>query len=119
MIHKSIQFFLKFLDIDRDRPKFPGLLNNSGGPSPMMTSLGGSINPSSLFMPPSAGLGAHLSSHHSHSSNNPFSSNNHLHHNSGGSSSGGSRSAESSPTAASSGNDNFNDNLMRNYCFMK
>ena len=92
--------FLFSPDIDRDRPKFPGLLSSGGGQSPMMTSLGGSINPSSLFMPPSAGLGSHLPSHHS---NNPFSSNNHLHHNSGGSSSGGSRSAESSPTAASSG----------------
>ena len=76
-------------------------MNSGGGPSPMMTSLGGSINPSSLFMPPSAGLGSHLNHH---PSNNLFSSNNHLHHNSGGSSSGGSRSAESSPTAASSGN---------------
>ena len=93
-------------DIDRDRPKFPGLVNSGGAPSPMMTSLGGSINPTSLFMPPSAGLGSHLPHHHS--GNNPFSSNNHLHHNSGGSSSGGSRSAESSPTAASSGRECYN-----------
>ena len=71
---------------------------SGGGPSTMMTSLGGSINPTSLFMPPtSGGFGSHLPHH----GGNPFSSNNHLHHNSGGSSSGGSRSAESSPTAAS------------------
>ena len=81
--------------MDRDRPKFPGLMS-TGSPNSMMTGLGGSLNPSSLFMPPSLGLGSHLSHHGS-----PFSSNNHLHHNSGSSSSAGSRSAESSPTAAS------------------
>ena len=82
-------------DMDRERPKFPGLM--PGPSSSMMTSLGGSINPSSLFMPPASSLGSHLQ----HLGNSPFNSNNHLHHNSGGSSSGGSRSAESSPTAAS------------------
>ena len=82
-------------DMDRERPKFPGLM--PGPSSSMMTSLGGSINPSSLFMPPASSLGSHLQ----HLGNSPFNSNNHLHHNSGGSSSGGSRSAESSPTTAS------------------
>ena len=89
-------FYFLVTDIDRDRPKFPGLMGSTGGTNAMMTSLGGSINPSSLFMPPSAGLGSHLPHHGSH-----FSATNHLHHNSGGSSSGGSRSAESSPTTAS------------------
>ena len=82
-------------DMDRERPKFPGLM--PGPSSSMMTSLGGSINPSSLFMQPASSLGSHLQ----HLGSSPFNSNNHLHHNSGGSSSGGSRSAESSPTAAS------------------
>ena len=63
-------------DIDRDRPKFHGLMAaTGGGGNAMMTSLGGSINPSSLFMPPSAGLGPHMPQHVS-----PFKSNNHFHH---------------------------------------
>ena len=76
----------------------------SGGPrGAMMTSLSGSINPNSLFMPPAAVSSlesSHLPNHRS-STAHLGSSNHHLHHNSGGSSSGGSRSAESSPTTAS------------------